>query len=291
MVAGIILLSQLWGQLPWARRLRSAIEPDTRDMEGVLQDDDLQVLEKRLEAGANPNAKDVFDQALLHWARSPRAVELMLAHGADPEGRDKDGDTVLMEAARAGNVETVKVMLAGGADVNAVNTEYGIDHTAMIDAVSSRNEEVQRLLLAAGAHDERVTAANGQPLPEGGGVPFEVCARYIAAIHRRDPRAMAELVTWQLPTEAPPGTESTTDWETLSSVRPLEPRFDGGHYNQTDATLTLSGLTPAGFEAVWNFQLRRVRPEQEPVPPEGKTRIDPLDAGPWRIVREDWIVD
>lgn len=290
MVAGIILLSQLWGQLPWARRLRSAIEPDTRDMEGVLQDDDLQVLEKRLEAGANPNAKDVFDQALLHWARSPRAVELMLAHGADPEGRDKDGDTVLMEAARAGNVETVKVMLAGGADVNAVNTEYGIDHTAMIDAVSSRNEEVQRLLLAAGAHDERVTAANGQPLPEGGGVPFEVCARYIAAVHRRDPASMAPLVIWEMPPEPDP-TGTPTDWDTLQSVRPLEPRFTGGYFNQTDATLTLSGLTPAGFEAVWSFQLRRLRAEQEPVPPEGKTAIEPLEAGPWRIVREDWIVD
>lgn len=260
--------------------------PDSRDMEEILQDDDLEALEKRLEKGADPNAKDVFDQALITWVRSPQALEIMLRHGADPNGRDKDGDTPLMEAARARDVESVKVLLAAGADVNAVNSEYGSDHTAMIDAISGGDEEVLRLLKAAGAVDQRVTAENGQALPADGGAPFRACVDYIAAIHRQDPAAMYPLTVWPEPIDS-----SETDWNTLQSVRPAEPRFLGGYFNQTDATLTLSGVTPAGFEAEWRYQLRRLRAEQEPLLPEGKTRIEPHTTGLWRIVREDWLVD
>lgn len=264
----------------------TVLVPDSRDMEGVLQDDDLEALEKRLQEGADPNAKDVFDQALIHWARSPRALEIMLRHGANPEGRDKEGDTPLMEAARAGDVESVQVLLAGGADVNAADTNWGADHTALIDAISSGNEEVVRLLKKAGAIDQRVTTENGEALPADGGAPFQVCAQYIAALQRRDPDAMYPLTVWTQPAEP-----AETDWQTLQSVRPTWPRFLGGYFNQTDATLTLSGVTPAGFEAEWRFQLRRLRAEQEPLLPEGKTRIEPHTAGLWRIVREDWLVD
>ncbi len=262
------------------------LAPDSRGMEEILQDDDLEALEKRLSNGADPNAKDVFDQALITWVRSPKALEIMLRHGADPQGRDKDGDTPLMEAARAGDVESVRVLLAAGADVNAVNPEYGSEHTAMIDAISGGDGEVLRLFKAAGAVDTRVTAENGQPLPADGGEPFRVCVEYIAAIHRQDPDAMYPLTVWPEPIDS-----SGTDWNTLQSVRPVAPRFLGGFFNETYATLTLSGETPAGFEAEWRYQLRRLRAEQEPLLPEGKTRIEPHTTGLWRIVREDWLVD
>lgn len=267
-------------------QVQRGLAPDSREMEEVLQDDDLETLEKRLQGGADPNAKDVFGHGLIHWARSPRAIEILLRHGADPEARDQYGDTALMAAVREGDTESLKVLLAGGADVHAVNPQYGVDHTAMDSAISRRDQEIIDLLKAAGAHDDRVTAANGRPLPADGGVPFRVCVEYIAAIHRRDPEAMKPLVAWQWQTD-----DGSTDWETLQSVRPSEPRFVEGYYNQTDATLTLSGLTPKGFEAVWSFQLRRLRAEQEPTTPEAKTKIEPLEAGMWRILREDWIVD
>ena len=268
-------------------QVQQRVGPDSRSMEEILQDDDIEVLEKRLRKGTDPNAKDAVGHGIIHWARSPRAREILLRNGADPEARDHYGDTALMAAVREGDAESVKVLLAAGADVHAVNTQYGIDHTAMANAISRRDQEIIDLLEAAGAHDDRVTAANGLPLPADGGPPFRVCAEYIAAIHHRDLAAMVPLVTWEMQATD----DGSTDWDTLSSVRPSEPRFDGGYYNQTDATLTLSGLTPKGFEAVWSFQLRRLRAEQAATTPEAKPGIEPLEAGMWRILREDWIVD
>ena len=47
-------------------------------------------------------------------------IEALLNAGADPKTlTTADGETVLMTAARTGNVEAVKVLLSHGADVNA----------------------------------------------------------------------------------------------------------------------------------------------------------------------------
>lgn len=46
------------------------------------------------------------------------AVELFLAAGMNPDVADKEGATVLMYAAREGNLEIVKLLMEKGADVN-----------------------------------------------------------------------------------------------------------------------------------------------------------------------------
>jgi ankyrin repeat protein len=49
-------------------------------------------------------------------------VEILLAGGADPNGRQVGGQTVLMTAARAGNPDAVKALLRSGADVDATES-------------------------------------------------------------------------------------------------------------------------------------------------------------------------
>jgi len=86
-----------------------------------------------LDKGANPNLIDESGYTALHYAASgEKTVELvkvLLAHGADPNARTtKDsrtnstsgvslkGATPLLLAASLGNVETVRALIAGGAD-------------------------------------------------------------------------------------------------------------------------------------------------------------------------------
>ncbi len=48
-----------------------------------------------------------------------KSLKLMLRLGINPEVRDRDGHTALMTAALRGRVDSLRVLLDGGADVNA----------------------------------------------------------------------------------------------------------------------------------------------------------------------------
>ena len=56
-------------------------------------------------------------------------VRILLAAGADIEGKRDDGYTALMNAAFRGSTETVKTLLAAGANVNAVRISACITPT------------------------------------------------------------------------------------------------------------------------------------------------------------------
>src|SRR5436309_1834525 len=76
-----------------------------------------------LERGAAVNAHSgLGNSALLLAARpcnSHRAVELLLAHGADAKATNRWGATALMAAAAGGDEQSVRLLLKYGAPVNA----------------------------------------------------------------------------------------------------------------------------------------------------------------------------
>ena len=77
-------------------------------------------------------------------------VEALLKAGADPKTLTTgDGETVLMTAARAGNVDVVRLLLDRGADVNAREKYKG--QTALMWAAAERHPAVVKLLLEHGA--------------------------------------------------------------------------------------------------------------------------------------------
>jgi ankyrin repeat protein len=106
-------------------------------------------------------------------------VKALLDAGADAkELTTGDGETVLMTAARTGNVDAVRMLLDRGADVNARERYKG--QTALMWAAAERHTDVVKLLLSRGA-DWRVrsfdretkppklsAASSISPIPRGG---------------------------------------------------------------------------------------------------------------------------
>jgi ankyrin repeat protein len=91
-----------------------------------------------------------MDQIWEHAVKQGDVVIVLdhLKRGADPDARDRYGQTGLMLAARAGYREIVEALIAHGADLN-VTAKFGL--SALMHAIVAGHEEVARLLAKAGA--------------------------------------------------------------------------------------------------------------------------------------------
>ena len=159
-----------------------------QDFEAAIRDDQIDTVQRMLDAGFNPNQQTSGDcstplalsvihgtadiatllfehgaqpdvpaspdgATALHCAANaeqevPEMVALLLQNGADVNLVRRDGTTALMLAAARGHAETVRVLLAAGADVNA-RSEAG--KTAVEMAADKKRTEVVKLLEGAGA--------------------------------------------------------------------------------------------------------------------------------------------
>jgi ankyrin repeat protein len=109
--------------------------------------------EMLLAHGAIVNARDKFDLTPLHWAtlrNNKDIAKLLLDHGADVNAKDNtDGDTPLILAAASGDKEIVELLLAHGADVN-ISDNKG---TPLAWAIHTRHNDVADLLRRHGGHE------------------------------------------------------------------------------------------------------------------------------------------
>ena len=150
----------------------------------------LETFKLLLDAGSDVNARNNMDATALLWAaqdaekarlllrhgadvkiasrqgRTPlmvaamriggsAIVELMLAKGADVQVKDRQGATALSLASRAGDLDTVRVLLGKGAEVNP-----GDGRAPLFGASLSQNPAVVQLLLQ---HDAAVNVALSLP--------------------------------------------------------------------------------------------------------------------------------
>lgn len=154
-----------------------------------------------LEAGAKVNARAARGQTALMWAaaqRHPEVVRLLLAHGADVQARSDTWsqveavsphgdleynrtipygrDTALMFAARSGDLESARLLVAAGADVNDTDA-WGV--SAMVLAAHSGFAELMEYLLDKGANPNAADAG---------------FAALHVAIMRRDERMVTALL-------------------------------------------------------------------------------------------------
>ncbi len=122
---------------------------------------DLAEVERRLDAGADPNhvdasrglSSDVQRSALGEAARSGslEVARLLLGRGARVDLVPRGDATALITAARHGQPEMVRLLLDAGADPNRVVEGDG---TALIAAARAGDRQTVRLLLGAGADPE-----------------------------------------------------------------------------------------------------------------------------------------
>ena len=92
---------------------------------GAVRNGDLEGIKKHIAEGADVNALQ-FEMPPLTWAAmmgQTAAAELLLAHGADIKGRNRDGNTALHLAVFLGRAETAELLLKNGSDVNAKNDD------------------------------------------------------------------------------------------------------------------------------------------------------------------------
>ena len=105
-----------------------------------------------MRAGAEIDAHGTADWTPLHRAAKMGQVEmarLLLASGADAHAKGIDGWTPMLRAAMAGQAETGHLLIEAGAEVNQRSTNNG--WTVLHWAAYSGSLELVRYLLDAGA--------------------------------------------------------------------------------------------------------------------------------------------
>src|SRR4030095_4790467 len=113
-------------------------------------------------------------------------IGAVLKAGADPNTRNPDGETPLMDVARSGKMDAAKRLLDAGADVNAKESWGG--QSAIMWAASQSQPEMIKLLASRGAdvnahgmirqwERKVITEPRPKDLNKGGFTPLLYAAR------------------------------------------------------------------------------------------------------------------
>ena len=128
----------------------------------AVEEGNAEIVQILVDAGADIEAEGFMGQTPLGLAAEEGASEIMqilLGQGADsgtPEGEDKQSPTIgseaLFTAIKKGDVETVRLLVEAGTDVNAAEGFGG--NTPLHEAVEEGNTEIVQILVDAGADIE-----------------------------------------------------------------------------------------------------------------------------------------
>ncbi|MCE3233974.1 MAG: amino acid transporter substrate-binding protein family [Vampirovibrio sp.] len=108
----------------------------------------LGITQQLLARGANPKSANILGITPMITAaqsNAPQTAQLLYEKDADPNGTDRAGQSVLMHAVKAGNLEVISKLLQLKADPNYRNPKNG--DTVIQTAIMADNPDVLRLLL------------------------------------------------------------------------------------------------------------------------------------------------
>ena len=137
--------------------LNDKVNPNAPQADGMtalhwsVENDDLQMTQALLAAGADPRAKNRYDVTPLALActnGNAGIVSSLLEKGADANATLPGGESALMTAARTGNLECVQLLLKKGADPSAHERK---GQSALMWAAAEGHVAVVNELLKAGA--------------------------------------------------------------------------------------------------------------------------------------------
>ena len=133
------------------------LEADARDdLHSAAARGDTETVEEMLSTGWDANTSNRGDETPLMWAANRASgpnhiavMKLLLQKKAKPDARDQHGFTALMGASQKGNVDAIRTLVAGRADVNAREPED--DETALMMAMHCARSNAVTVLLELGA--------------------------------------------------------------------------------------------------------------------------------------------
>ena len=218
-----------------------------------------------LKAGVDPNtlALGEGESPLMAAARagSVETVELLLAHGADVNVKDAwRGQTALIMAAgnHEPNAEVVRVLLEHGADVH-VRSAGGL--TALLFAVRQHDVESVRLLLKAGANVNE-EAPGVQEISRTG---YQMTAGRVSALRMAINHNYYELAALLLDSGADPNAADSAGFTPLHAVlqkraggNPERGNRGGGGSGEGAIELPLKGLLAHGADPNARLPLKRI---------------------------------
>jgi len=127
--------------------LTAADDPDgTTPLHWAVRANDVDAVQRLLRSGANPDAANRYGVTPLSLAAtnaSAPLIQALLQAGAHPT------NSILMTAARTGNAEVVRMLIARGADASARESSLG--ETALMWAAAENHPEAVRALIEHGA--------------------------------------------------------------------------------------------------------------------------------------------
>uniref|UniRef100_A0A3B4TYU5 Ankyrin repeat domain-containing protein 2-like n=1 Tax=Seriola dumerili TaxID=41447 RepID=A0A3B4TYU5_SERDU len=124
---------------------------DTAEFMNAATQGKLNVIDKYLADGGDPNVHDELKRTALHRASlegHATVVQSLLEKGADVNFKDRLGSRAIHWACRGGSLEVVKALKSHGDDLNVRDKE---GDTALHDAVRLNRYKIAKLLIFAGA--------------------------------------------------------------------------------------------------------------------------------------------
>ena len=153
--------------------LAHQVSPNVSDPAGIypihtaITRRDKSLLASLLEHNVDLEVQDKQGLRLLHWAiktyKGKDAIELLMEHGANVNGKDANGNTPLQVALddRNAKLGLIERLLVHGANPNIVNKDGA---TPLIIALRSHNIPMIKLLLAHNADPNKADANGNTPL-------------------------------------------------------------------------------------------------------------------------------
>lgn len=129
----------------WGTRLNSVYVPGSTILHTACQNADLNIVKHLVDCGANLKALDDFNRTCLMVAVGKTDIcKYLLEKGIEVNAQDKDRKTSLHHAVQQSYLESVKMLIAYGADVN-LKDKNGID-AFHLSAVCNRTEIMDYLI-------------------------------------------------------------------------------------------------------------------------------------------------